>query len=72
MNLYLFCVSRASLLALAALMAGCGGAGSELDTAGSTASTGAGTDTSIAAATTSTPLNIAVKPVASPLTVNGK
>lgn len=53
-------------------MAGCGGAGSELDTSGSMASTGAGTDTSIAAATTATALNIAVKPVASPLTVTGK
>jgi uncharacterized spore protein YtfJ len=72
MNLYLFCVLRASLLALAALMAGCGGAGAELDTSGSTASTGGGAGTSIAAATTATPLNIAVKPVASPLTVNGK
>ena len=53
-------------------MAGCGGAGAELDTSGSTASTGGGADTSIAAATTATALNIAVKPVASPLTVTGK
>jgi len=44
-------------------MAGCGGAGSELDTPGS-ASTGSGTSTFIAPATTATPLNIAAKPIA--------
>jgi hypothetical protein len=71
MKLFLICVLRANLLALIALMAGCGGAGSELDTPGST-STGAGTGTSIAAATASTPLNISIKPVTNPPTVNGK
>ncbi len=64
MNLYRLCVLRASLLAAVTLMAGCGGAGSELDTPGSAASTGSGTGTPIAPATASTPLNIAVKPVA--------
>jgi hypothetical protein len=51
------------LLALVTLMAGCGGAGSELDAPGP-ASTGSGIGTSIAPATASTPLNIAIKPVA--------
>ncbi len=64
MNLYRLCVLKASLLALVTLMAGCGGAGSELDTPGSTSSTASGNGTSIAPATASTPLNIAVKPVA--------
>ena len=67
MNLYPLCVLQALLLALVTLMAGCGGAGSELDTPGSV-STGSSAGTPIAPATASTPLNIAVKPVAGSLT----
>jgi hypothetical protein len=69
MKLFLICVLRANLLALAALMTGCGGAGSELDTP---ASTGPGPGLSVATAAAATPLNIAIKPVANPSTVNGK
>ena len=48
-------------------LTGCGGASSELDIPAST-----GTGISVANATAATPLNIAVKPVANPSTVNGK
>ena len=54
---------------MVAALTGCGGAGSELDTP---ASTGTGTGISVANAAAATPLNIAVKPVANPSTVNGK
>jgi hypothetical protein len=63
MNLYPICVLRTGLVALITMLSACGGAGSELDTPGST-SAGAGTGVSIAPATVSTPLNIAVKPIA--------
>ena len=50
-------------------LTGCGGASSELDIP---ASTGTGAGISVANAAAATPLNIAVKPVANPSTVNGK
>jgi hypothetical protein len=61
MNLYLICVLRTGLVALITMLSACGGAGSELDAPDLTS---AGTGASIAPATVSTPLNIAVKPVA--------
>jgi hypothetical protein len=69
MKLFPICVLRAGLVAMVAALTGCGGAGSELDTP---ASTGPGPGISVATATAATPLNIAVKPVANPSTVNGK
>jgi hypothetical protein len=63
MNLYPICVLRTGLVALITMLSACGGAGSELDAPDLTP-TGAGTGASIAPATVSTPLNIAVKPVA--------
>ena len=52
-------------------LTGCGGAGSELDTPASTGP-GPGPGISVATAAAATPLNIAIKPVANPSTVNGK
>ena len=69
MKLFPICVLRAGLLAVVTALTGCGGAGSELDTP---ASTGPGTGISVANAAAATPLNIAIKPVAKPSTVNGK
>jgi hypothetical protein len=69
MKLFPICVLRAGLLAMVAALIGCGGAGSELDTP---VSTGPGTGISVATAAAATPLNIAIKPVANPSTVNGK
>jgi len=54
---------------MVAALIGCGGAGSELDTP---ASTGPGTGISVANAAAATPLDIGIKPVANPSTVNGK
>jgi len=54
---------------MVAALTGCGGAGSELDTP---ASTGPGPGISVATAAAATPLNIAIKPVTNPSTVNGK
>lgn len=54
---------------MVAALTGCGGAGSELDTP---ASTSPGPGISVATAAAATPLNIAIKPVTNPSTVNGK
>jgi hypothetical protein len=69
MKLFLICVLRAGVIAMVTALTGCGGASSELDIP---ASTGTGPGISVATAAAATPLNIAVKPVANPSTVNGK
>jgi hypothetical protein len=67
MKLFLICIFKAGPIAMVAMLTGCGGAGSELDTPASTGSSGS---TSVAAAAAAAPLNIAVKPVANSSTVS--
>jgi hypothetical protein len=70
MKLFLNCVFKAGLIAMIAMLTGCGGAGSELDTPASTGSSGGTSVAAAAAAAAAAPLNIAVKPVANPSTVS--